>query len=444
VTSPAAPELRRSIGLIQATAMVVGTILGASIFVQPSVVTGHVPSIAGVFLVWTVTGVLTLFGSLVSAELASAYPQTGGVYVFLRNAFSPALGFLWGWAMFWTMHSGIIAAIGMVFARYAAFFLPLGDVGIKVVAITAILALSAINYLGVREGSVLQTAFTIGKLLAVAGIIVVGFALGSRLPQHFVPSANPAPAAFGPALIAGLFTFGGWHMVTYAAGETRDPERTIPGALVFGTLIVTACYVALNAVYLYVLPLDEVARSTRIAADAADALLGTGGGAFMAALVMFSTFGGLSGIVLAGPRVYFSMARDGLLFGWLRDVHPRFRTPARAIALQAVWSSVLVATGTYQELLTRVVYTEWIFFAAMAAGLFLLRRRPHYAPRYRVFGFPIVPAVFIVSSLGIVMNHILSDPVESAGGLALVLIGWPIYHVWARRPPTVEETRASH
>jgi APA family basic amino acid/polyamine antiporter len=443
LTQPAAPALRRSIGLVQATAMVVGTILGASIFVQPSVVTGHVPSVAGVFLVWAVAGVLTLFGSLVSAELASAYPQTGGVYVFLRNAFSPALGFLWGWAMFWTMHSGIIAAIGMVFARYAAFFLPLGDLGVKVVAIAAILALSVVNYLGVKEGSVLQTAFTIGKLIAVAGIIVVGFALGAGLP-HFVPSDNPAPAAFGPALIAGLFTFGGWHMVTYAAGETRDPERTVPRALVFGTLIVTACYVALNAVYLFVLPLDEVARSTRIAADAADALLGTGGGAFMAALVMFSTFGALSGIVLAGPRVYFSMAQDGLLFGWLRGVHPRFRTPARAIALQAVWSSVLVATGTYQELLTRVVYTEWIFFAAMAAGLFLLRRRPDYAPRYRVFGFPIVPAVFIVSSLGIVINHLLSDPVESAGGLALVLIGWPIYHVWVRRRPTAEEPRASH
>lgn len=415
--------------------MVVGTILGASIFVQPSVVSGHVLSVAGVFLVWAVAGVLTLFGALVSAELASAFPQTGGVYVFLRSAFSPALGFLWGWAMFWTMHSGIIAAIGMVFARYAAFFLPLGDLGIKAVAIAAILALSAVNYLGVKEGSALQTAFTIGKLLAVAGIIVVGFALGSRLPQHFVPSANPQPAAFGPALIAGLFTFGGWHMVTYAAGETRDPERTIPRALVFGTLIVTACYVALNAVYLYVLPLDEVARSTRIAADAADALLGRGGGAFMAALVLFSTFGGLSGIVLSGPRVYFSMARDGLLFDWLRAVHPRFHTPARAIALQAVWSSVLVATGTYQQLLTRVVYTEWIFFAAMAAGLFLLRRRPDYTPRYQVFGFPIVPAVFIVSSLGIVINQIRSDWKESAAGLALVLIGWPIYHLWVRRRP---------
>jgi len=424
--------------------MVVGTILGASIFVQPSVVTSHVPSISGVFLVWATAGVLTLFGSLVSAELASAYPQTGGVYVFLRSAFSPALGFLWGWAMFWSMHSGIVAAIGMVFARYAAFFLPLGDLGIKAVAIAVILGLSAVNYFGVREGSVLQTAFTIGKLLAVAGIIVVGFALGQRLPQHFVPSANPGAAQYGPALIAGLFTFGGWHMVTYAAGETRDPQRTIPQALIWGTLIVTACYVALNAVYLYVLPLDEVARSTRIAADAADALLGRGGGAFMAGLVMFSTLGGLSGIVLSGPRVYFSMARDGQLFRWLGTVHPRFRTPTRAIALQAVWSSVLVATGTYQELLTRVVYTEWIFFAAMAAGLFLLRRRSDYAPRYRVFGFPIVPAVFIVSSLGIVINQILGDPIESAGGLALVLIGWPVYHLWVRRRPVAEDARASH
>ncbi|MBI2073070.1 MAG: amino acid permease [Gemmatimonadetes bacterium] len=443
MTQPAAPELRRSIGLVQASAMVVGTILGASIFVQPSVVTGHVPSISGVFLVWAVAGVLTLFGSLVSAELASAYPQTGGVYVFLRTAFSPALGFLWGWAMFWSMHSGIVAALGMVFARYAAFFWPLGDFGIKAVAVAAILALSAINYLGVKEGSALQTAFTIGKLLAVGGIIVVGFALGSRLPEHFVPSAEPGEAQYSPALIAGLFTFGGWHMVTYAAGETRDPQRTIPQALVFGTLIVTVCYVALNAVYLYVLPLDDVARSTRIAADAADALLGAGGGAFMAALVMFSTFGGLSGIVLAGPRVYFSMAQDRLLFGWLRAVHPRFRTPARAIALQGVWSSVLVVTGTYQELLTRVVYTEWIFFALMAAGLFALRRRPDYQPRYRVFGFPIVPAAFIVSSLGIVINQIRSDPVESIGGLALVLIGWPVYHVWVRRPPP-GNARASH
>ncbi len=429
---PAEAALARSIGPIQATAMVVGTILGASIFVQPSVVTGHVPSLTGVFLVWAGAGLLTLFGSLVLAELASAYPKTGGVYVFLREAFSPAVGFLWGWAMFWSMHSGIIAAISVIFARYAGYFLPLGDAGIRLVAVGIILLLSAVNYLGVRHGSALQTAFTAGKLAAVLAIIAGGWWLGSRLPQHFVPGTAPRPAEWVPAMIAGLFTFGGWHMVTYAAGETRDPERTIPRALVAGVLAVTACYVALNAVYLYVLPLDQVARSERIAADAADALLGRGGGSLMSGLVMFSTFGGLSGIVLAGPRVYFSMAQDGLLFSWLGEVHPRFRTPHRAILLQALWSSVLVVTGTYQALVTRVVYTEWIFFGLMAAGLVLLRRRAGYEPRYRVWGFPLVPVLFIASSALIVARQLASAPLASGSGLALVAAGWPAYALWTR------------
>jgi APA family basic amino acid/polyamine antiporter len=410
--------------------MVVGTILGASIFVQPSLVTGAVHSTAGVFAVWTAAGLLTLCGALVCAELSSAFPRTGGVYVFLREAFSPGAGFLWGWAMFWSMHSGIIAAISVVFARYAGYFLPLGDAGIRLVAILAILALSAINYLGVRKGSALQTAFTIGKLLAVVFLVVVGFWLGAHVPEHFVPSTTPQQSQIVPALVAGLFTFGGWHMVTYAAGETFDPQRTIPRALVVGTLVVTACYLGLNAVYLYILPLDQVAQSARVAADAADRLLGRGGATLLSGLVMFSSFGALSGIILAGPRVYFSMARDGLLFDWAAAVHPRFRTPYRAIALQGAWSSVLVATGTYQALVTRVVYTEWIFFAAMALGLMLLRRRMGYRPGYRVPGFPVVPALFIVASLAIVAKQIWSTPKDAVVGLLLVAMGWPVYQLW--------------
>jgi APA family basic amino acid/polyamine antiporter len=355
------------------------------------------------------------------------------VYVFLKQAFGKDLGFLWGWAMFWSMHSGIIAAISVVFARYAGYIVPLGDAGIKAVAVSAILALTLINYWGVRQGSALQAAFTAGKLVAIAGILLVGFWLGARLPQHFVAPETRGESQWVPALVAGLFTYGGWHMVTYTAGETFDPERTIPRALVIGTLVVTACYVALNAVYLYVLPLDQVAHSTRVAADAADRLLGRGGGTVLSVLVMFSTFGGLSGIVLTGPRVYFSMAQDGLLFRWMGAAHPRFHTPHRAIVLQGVWSSVLVATGTYQALFTRVVYTEWIFFALMAVGLFLLRRRPGYAPRYRVPGFPLVPALFAISSLGIVANQVLLDPWPSAWGLALVFMGWPVYRLWAGR-----------
>jgi APA family basic amino acid/polyamine antiporter len=380
---------------------------------------------------------LTLFGALVCAELSSAFPRTGGVYVFLRESFSPALGFLWGWAMFWTMHSGIVAVIAMVFARYLGYFVPLTDGQLRAVAVVAILALSAINYLGVRQGSALQTAFTVGKVFAVLLIIVLGFALGSRVPEHFAlgtaVSSGASPRAFLLALVAGLFAFGGWHMVTYAAEETIDPTRTIPTALLLGTLIVTVCYIAMNAVYLYVLPLDAVAKSTRIAADAADAVLGAGKGGAMSALVLFSSFGALSGVILAGPRVYYSMAQDGLLFRWFGAIHPRYATPHRAIVAQGIWSCVLVATGSFRVLFTRVVYTEWIFFALLAVALFVLRRRPSYRPLYRAWGFPVVPAIFVVACAAIVINQILSAPKESAFGLMLVVLGLPVYYLWARK-----------
>jgi APA family basic amino acid/polyamine antiporter len=425
--------------------MVVGTIIGASIFVQPSEITGPVPSLFGAGLVWLVAGILTFFGALVAAELASLFPESGGVYVYLREAFSPLMGFLWGWAMFWTMHTGIIAAISMVFARYLAYFLPLGAVGIKVAAVLAILFLSWVNYLGVRQGSNLQAAFTAAKVLAILLMILVGFLLGTpgEAGTTSISQSGPVPAATGLlagagvqdfliALVAGLFAFGGWHMVTYNAGETVDPRRTIPRALTLGVLIVTACYIALNAVYFYVLPLETVIGSDRVAADAADSVVGHGG-AFMSALVVFSTFGAISGIILAGPRVYFAMARDGLLFRWIGAVHPTRRTPHRAIWIQGVWASALVLTGTYRALFTRVVYTEWIFFGLMAVGLFLFRRRPDLESRYRVWGYPIVPAVFAVSAFAIVANQVISDPLESLVGLGFVFLGVPVYLIWARR-----------
>ena len=293
------------------------------------------------------------------------------------------------------MHSGIIAAIAVVCARYVAYFVPLGDLGIRAVGVTVILILSAVNYVGVRHGSTLQMLFTLGKVIAILAIIVLGFALAPPTPEPAFETAQEAGAASGSsfselahprefmlALIAGLFAFGGWHMVTYNAEETVDPRRTIPRALLFGTLIVTFCYIALNAVYLHVLPLETVVSSTRVAAAAADVLFGFGGGAMMSALVVFSTFGALSGIILAGPRVYYAMARDGLLFDWIAEIHPEYRTPHRAIVAQAIWSAILVSTGTYRALFTRVIYTEWIFFGLMAIGLFALRRRPELRRDY--------------------------------------------------------------
>jgi APA family basic amino acid/polyamine antiporter len=417
--------------------MVVGIMIGASIFVQPSEITGRVPTVGGVFSVWAVCGLLTAIGALVCAELASAFTQSGGVYLYLREAYSPAVGFLWGWAMFWSIHSGIIAAVTVIFARYAAYFVPMGDIGVKALAITAIVALSGVNYLGVRPGSNLQTLFAVGKVLAILVIVVLGFSLGVRVPRHFsaegIADQGVSVGSFLLALVAGLFAFGGWHMVTYNAEETVDPRRTIPRALMLGTLTVTVCYITVNAVYMYVLPLQTVASSTRIAADFANALLGYGGGAFMSGIVMFSTLGAASGLILCGPRVYYSMARDGLLFRGIGVVHPRFGTPHRAIVLQAAWSSLLVATGTYRSLFTRVVYTEWIFFALMTAGLFTIRRRPGVTHCYRIWGYPIVPALFVVSSLAIVANQIIFNPQESLFGLSLVLLGIPVYCLRAKK-----------
>ena len=432
--------LSRSITPLHATALVVGIIIGASIFVQPSVITGTVPTVTGVYAVWIVSGILTLFGALIAAELASAYPHAGGVYVFLREAFSPSVGFLWGWAMFWTMHTGIIAVIAMVFARYVAFFVPVGDIGTKFIAIGAVVVLSAVNYVGVRQGSLVQTTFTLLKVGAVFAIIIAAFALGPRVDMAVAATTAPTPSEaftfsqFPLAVVAGLFAFGGWHMVTYAAEETREPERTIPRALFIGVIIVTVCYIALNAAYFHVLSPVKIASSTRVAADAADAVLGRGGAVFMSAIVAASTFGALNGVILSGPRAYLAMARDRLLVAWAAAIHPKFQTPHRAVLLQAAWAIVLVSTGTYRVLFTRVVYTEWIFFALMAWGLIRLRKRASYTPAYRVWGYPFVPIIFALSSAYIVINQIVHDPMESALGLLMVLAGLPIYYFWLRTP----------
>ncbi|HET9706424.1 MAG TPA: amino acid permease [Vicinamibacterales bacterium] len=434
-------SLQRGIGLRTATALVVGTIIGSSIFVQASEITSLVPSPAAVVLAWAVAGVLTLIGALVCAELASAYPRTGGVYVYLKEVYSPMLGFLWGWATFWSMHTGILAAIATVFARYAAYFVPLDDTGLRVVAVSAILVLSAINYVGVRFGGGVQSAFTAVKVAAVFAIIVVGWALSGDVTVPPAPPADIAVSNFGLAVAAGLFAFGGWHMVTYTAEETIDPTRTIPRSLLVGIVVVTVCYIGLNAVYLRALPIEKVMTSTRVAADTFEVLVGAGGAGIISALVMFSAFGALNGIVLVGPRIYYQVAHDAPSLRWLNHLHPRYHTPDRAIVIQAIWASVLVLTGSYRALFTRVIYTEWIFFALLALGVVLLRRRPGYTPAWRMPLVPLAPIVFVIASLMIVVNQIRADLTNSAIGLAIVASGLPAYYLWARRTP--DEPRAS-
>jgi APA family basic amino acid/polyamine antiporter len=427
--------LKRSLGLVHATALVVGIIVGASIFVQPSAIAASVPQISAVNAVWVAAGLLTLLGALIAAELSTAYPRAGGVYVFLSEAFSPGVAFLWGWAMFWTMHTGIIAAVATVFARYVGYFVDVGDTGLRVIAVLAVAILSLVNYFGVKEGSIVQTSLTVVKLAAIVAITTIAFALGPQAPipnpQSLIPAAGSH--AVIAAIVAGLFAFGGWHMVTYAAEETVDPERTLPRALVIGVVIVTACYLALNAAYFHVLPHDTIGSSTRVAADAAAAVVGSRGAAIVSLVVALSALGALNGIILAGPRVYLAMARDRLAPAWLGAIHETHRTPHRAILVQALWVAVLVSTGTYRALFTRVVYTEWIFFALMAAGLIALRRRATYVPRFRVPFHPLIPIVFIAASLYIVLDQVIARPAESLGGLLLVLVGWPVYFFTLRK-----------
>jgi APA family basic amino acid/polyamine antiporter len=301
---------------------------------------------------------------------------------------------------------------------------------VRALAVGIIVLLSGVNYVGVRSGGRVQTLLTVVKVGAIAALVVAGFLLASPVSQPAPPQgASDGLSPFVLAMVAGLFAYGGWHMVTYTAAETTLPARTIPTALVVGVGIVTASYVLMNLIYLRVLPLEEVRASSRIAADAADVLFGRGGSSLLAVLVVLSTAGSLTGIILTGPRLYYAMARDGLAPRAVSMVHPRYRTPGVAIVAQAVVSCVLAATGVYRQLFTRVVYTEWLFFALMAAGLFVLRRRPGYQPAYRTWGYPLVPLVFIAASLGIVVHQLLADPREALIGLGLVAIGVPAYYL---------------
>src|SRR5579871_1144623 len=403
-------------GLVRTTAMVVGIIIGASIFVQPSEVSRHVSTVPAMFAVWSAAGLLSIAGALVSASLAAAFPKTGGIYVYLRETISPVAGFLWGWAMFWIAHSGIIAAISMVFARYVSVITPLNDTGIRVVAISVILLLSIINYFGVRAGSTVQTAFTIAKLAAIAGILIAVAVLAPPQVASTATAGLPQTTReFLLGISAGLFAFGGWHMVTYAGGEIRDAEKTIPRALLIGMILVSIAYFSLNAAYLRVLPLDTVLKSQHVAADAAGVLEGSRGSTIVAVLVIISALGGLSGTVLAGPRVYYAIAQDGLLPRAMANAHPKFATPHLAIIAQAIWASIL-ATTPYRQLFTRVVYTEFLFFGLMTVGLIRIQRRVSAAS-----------LLFLIGCALVVGNQLASDWKEASIGLLIVAAGIPVY-----------------
>ncbi len=431
--SPGEP-LARQLGLWDATAIIMGIIIGAGIFRVPAAVAGFVPTGGAIMLAWLIGGLLALCGALCYAELAAAMPITGGDYVYLREGYGRWVGFLFGWTKLWVVRTGSIASIAFVFAEYVRYLIPLSPTEMKIVAILAVLLLTGANTIGLRHGSNIQNIFTALKILAIVAIIVLGLALEGGSTAHFSP-LWPASVGknflggFGLALIFILWTYGGWNEATYVAGEVRQPEKTLPRSLVFGISGIIVLYLLINCVYLYVLPIEEMQGSPTVAADVLERLVGPRGGQIVAIMVIISTFGALNGLILTGARISYAMGRDHTLFRWLSRVHPRFQTPATAIGFQAIWAIVLIFSGTFETLVFYTAFTTWLFFGLVVLALIILRKRRPDMPRpYRVWGYPVIPVLFIAMTLILLLNAVWHAPRESLFGLGFILLGLPVYY----------------
>jgi basic amino acid/polyamine antiporter, APA family len=429
--------LPRTIGYLGSTAIVVGTIIGSGIFLVPHNVAMHVGTHGSLFAVWVVGGLLSLAGALSLAELGAALPEAGGVYVYLREAYGKSFAFLYGWGMLVVIHSGSVATLAVAFGIYSGTFLPLTPLERKLVASAVVAVLTAVNVFGVRSGSAVQTVFTFAKLAGLA--IIVASAVFAR-DVHPLAGSLPLPtprttvSSFGVALIGVLWAYEGWHMLSFTAGEVKNPARVLPRSFLLGTLLVVLAYLSANLAYLRVLTLSALAQHERVAATAMEILVGPRGRLFVSALILCSIFGALNGTILTGPRAYFAMARDRVFFSSVGRVHPRFKTPALAVLVQGVLSIVLAVSGTYEQLYTYVIFSAWIFYgAAVMAVLVLRRQRPSLERPYRIWGSPFVPIVFALAALAIVANTLLTKPRESGIGLGIILLGLPIYFAWKRK-----------
>lgn len=444
-----------SIGLFSATMLVVGNTIGVGIFTTSGVMAGQLPSPGLLLMVWALGGVLSLAGALAWAELGAAFPQAGGEYVYLREAFGPFWGFLCGWASFLASFSGSIAVLAIALAEYLAGvfpFAPLPGVpwtlhlmgasvsvsSVQLLGIVLVWAVSLLNYRGLHLSSVTQNLLSLSKLVAIAGLLVAGFCCGNGSWTHFSSTfAWNGPgrvlSAAALALIPVLFTYSGWNAAAYIASEVRHPETTLPRALALGTLITIGVYLALNVLYLYATPVTVLGGVVRVGEQAAGALFGPGVAWAVSALIALSIASALNVMILTGGRIYFAMARDGVFFSSAAVVHPRLHTPGNALLLQAVWTSLLVLSGTFEQLLTYATVVIVSISAVTVSALFVLRRRRPDLPRpYRVWGYPWLPALYVLGSIGILLNALWERPVECLLGASLCAAGMPAYWWWRR------------
>jgi len=443
VAAAAQPVLRRQLGLLAVTALVVGEVVAIGIFLTPAGMARSLGSPFWLLIVWLLMGSMALSGALCYGELAARAPEAGGGYVYLREAYGSAVSFLYGWKCMLVMDPGITAALAVGLASYVGYALGLAGASLKLIAIGTILLLAAINIAGLRFGSGLMQWLTALKLGALGLLAVLALVTRAGQWSNFVPfvaqrpGSDPLPGALAPALVGAFFAFGGWWEISKLAGEARDPARTVPRALAIGVSIIAAIYILTSAVFLYLVPLDRVTSGETFAAQAGEALFGAAGGKVFALIVIVAVLGSLLGLLMALPRVYYAMARDGVFFKSVGVVHPRFGTPARAIVIQAAVASVYVALGTFNQIIAYFVFVTVLFVGLTVAGLFQIRRRSP-ASVYRTWGYPLTPALFLVLVVVLLVLLAGHNPLQAGLGVAIVALGAPVYVFLFRRPLTLK------
>lgn len=458
-------HFKPSLSLIDATMIVAGSMIGSGIFIVSADITRNVGSAGWLTLVWVITGFMTITAAVSYGELSSMYPKAGGQYVYLKEAFNPLAGFLYGWSLFAVIQTATIAAVGVAFSKFTAYLIPsvsenhiLFDAGFikisaaQVVAILLIIFLTYTNTKGIKGGKIIQTTFTTAKILSLFGLIIFGFLLvknnfwhanwqtGFQAMQTHATadesvtawhplSLNLLLGAVAVSMVGSIFSSDAWNNVTFIAGEIKNPQRNIGLSLFFGTLIVTIIYVSANLMYLYVLPLNGIAfaENDRVAIAAANAIFGSAGTYVIAVMIMVSTFGCNNGLILAGARVYYTMAKDGLFFKKTGTLN-KFAVPAYALWIQCVVACMLCLSGKYGDLLTMVSFVVVLFYILTIIGIFVLRKKKPEIPRpYKAFGYPVLPLIYIILALAFCVGLVYTSPTYSLWGLAITLIGIPLY-----------------
>jgi APA family basic amino acid/polyamine antiporter len=432
---PSPAELPRQLRLVDAVAIVAGTIIGSGIFLVPNLVARNLSTAPLILGAWIFTGVLSFFGALAYAELGAMYPSTGGQYVYLREIYGPLWAFLCGWAYFFVILSASVAWLGVVFANYLGYFIPLTPALAKCAATALIVAVTLVNYRGVALGANVQKLFTAIKLGGLLTLIVSAFFFSGAKAA----AASPEPfklSHFGIAMIACVLSYDGWVAVTCVAGEIKNPKRNLLLALVFGLGIVIVVYLLANAAYLRVLSIPDIARADRVGALVAERTMGRAGGTFLAAVILISITGSMNGWIMTAPRIFFAQARDGMFLPIFGRIHPRYQTPYVSIVLFGAWSVLLTLTGTYETLASYAMYAAWIFYGLTASGVIVLRlRQPDMARPYRMWGYPTTLLLFIAVAISFVLNTLIATPGPAIAGTLLIAAGAPVYFIWAKAKP---------